>query len=262
MELQHSHSCSRLNSVWVRGEQGQYVWKKWCCGNEWNSGDHGSEKTQGFGDFFFVLVGWGVLGFFFVLVMFIFSAVPDALEVAGKTNAQLGSQHFESCFWHCGRTDLMTYFPLWYMRNSCISWPLMLSLSTMGCFAQPKLEKANPLQFPMNFIAATVKLPILRLCKTHVTVKIIKAKSTESGGPALFNCAPVFSCWSREWAEKSWSRKQKCSQMWQGGLSFILRCRTANFSLGKQWEEALSAVALLCVPLDLILMQIEKGICS
>lgn len=32
--------------------------------------------------------------------------------------------------------------------------------------------------------------------------------------------------------------------------------------LGKQWEEALSAVALLCVPLDLILMQIEKGICS
>lgn len=32
--------------------------------------------------------------------------------------------------------------------------------------------------------------------------------------------------------------------------------------LGRQWEEALSAVALLCVPLDLILMQIEKGICS
>lgn len=40
-------------------------WKKLSCGNEWNSGDHGSEKTQGFeAGFFFVLFGWGVLGLF------------------------------------------------------------------------------------------------------------------------------------------------------------------------------------------------------
>lgn len=121
-------------------------------------------------------------------------------------------------------------------------------------------KRQFPLQFPMSTIAATLKLPILWLCKTHVTVRSIKTKSTQSGGLTLtvlqsFPVDPENGLKSPEVGTRSALKHDKEVSASFYALELLIS------HLGKQWEEALSAVAL-CVPLDLILMQIEKGICS
>lgn len=121
-------------------------------------------------------------------------------------------------------------------------WPLMLSLVNKGLFCtvragKNKKTKIHPLQFPMNVIAATVRFPIFWIYKAQVTVKSMKTKTTQSRGLVVFarffNCTSIFTPWSEVWAEQLWSRKQKYSQIWQGGFCFILCYRAANFLSGK-----------------------------
>lgn len=157
MELQHSHSCSRLNSVWMRGEQGQYVWKKWCCGNEWNSDDHGSEKTQGFGDFFFGLVGWGVLGFFCVGYVYFFSCARC-----------IGGSREDKC---TARLPALwkLFLALWQNRPddllSTLIHEKLLHLLTSdafivnnGLFCTAKAGKGKPIAIPNEFHCCNSKI--------------------------------------------------------------------------------------------------------
>lgn len=171
------------------------------------------------------------------------------MEVTRKreTSAQADHQHFQKIrspwFWQHGGTDLITCFPLRNIGNTCISWPLMLSLVNKGLFCtvragKNKKTKIHPLQFPMNVIVATVRFPILWIYKTQVTVKSVKTKTTRSRGLVVFarffNCTLIFTPWSEVWAEQLCSYlNQKYSQIWQGGFCFILCHRAANFLSGK-----------------------------
>ena len=138
-----------------------------------------------------------LLGLCFGFWLVFFEAVPGALEVAKKreTGALAGQQHFQNTrsnwFWQHGRTDLITCFTFWHMRNTCISWPVMLSLVSKGLFCtvkagKRKQTKTHPLQFTVNVIAATVRFPILWICKTHMTVKSVQTKAKQLCGLLLY----------------------------------------------------------------------------